>query len=108
MPRITTSAIPIEVVRRASKPLVDELVALLNIPREHFAIEARQDASVRDGEVVPGDPFVEVSLFEREPGIEDRIARIVTRHLQAAGCPHLDLYLTRLERHRYYEDGEPF
>lgn len=108
MPRITTHAIPLEVVRKASRGLVDELEALLKIPREHFAIQVREDPHIQDGEVVSGLPFVEVALFDRGPETEDRIARLVTRHLQEAGCPHLDLYLVRLERPRYYEDGEPF
>ncbi len=108
MPRIATQAIPLEVVLRASGPLVAELSSLLGIPAEHFALEARNDPFVREGAVVAGDPFVEVALFDRGAEAEDRVARIITRHLQAAGCPHLDLYLRRLERPRYYEDGEPF
>lgn len=108
MPRITTHAIPLEVVRKAGGPMTEELAALLGVPREHFAIEVRNDPFVQDGALVPGDPFVEVALFDRGAEAEDRVARIITRHLQAAGCPHLDLYLRRLERPRYYEDGEPF
>lgn len=108
MPRITTHAIPIETVQQASRAMVDELEALLKIPREHFAIEVREDAFVIDGDVVRGLPFVEVALFDRGPELEDRMARLITRHLQEAGCPHLDLYLIHLERPRYYEDGEPF
>jgi hypothetical protein len=108
MPRITTHAIPLEIATRASGPLIEELSAFLDIPREHFALEVRNDPFVRDGDLVTGDPFVEVALFDRGAEAEDRVARAITRHLQNAGCPHLDLYLQRLERHRYYEDGEPF
>ncbi len=108
MPRITTHAIPLETVMKASGPLVDELVGLFGVPREHFALQVRNDPHVRDGALTPGDPFVEVALFDRGPELEDRAARAITRHLQAAGCPHLDLYLWHLERHRYYEDGAPF
>jgi hypothetical protein len=108
MPRLTTHAIPLEVVRRASAALIDDLETLLRIPREHFAIEVREDPSVAEGRVIPGHPFVEVQLFDRGPEVEDAVARTITRHLQGAGCPNLDLYLARLERPRYYEDGEPF
>ena len=108
MPRITTHAIPLEIVMKVSGPLTDDLSALFGIPREHFSLEVRDGNFVRDGALVPGDPFVEMALFDRGPELEDQAARAVTRHLQAAGCPHLDLYLCRLERHRYYEDGEPF
>ncbi|MDP2876477.1 MAG: DUF1904 family protein [Holophaga sp.] len=108
MPRITTHAIALEVVQRASGPMTDDLAALLDIPREHFAFEVRADAFVQDGAVVQGDPFVEVALFDRGPEAEDKAARLITRHFQQAGCPHVDVYLVRLERRRYYEDGEPF
>jgi len=108
MPRISTHAIPLEVVLKASGPLVEELAGFLGIPREHFSLEVRNDPSVRDGALVAGDPFVEVALFDRGAQVEDQVARAITRHLQGAGCLHLDLYLRRLERPRYYEDGLPF
>lgn len=108
MPRITTHAIALETVKKASGPMTEELAALLGVPREHFAIEVRTDPFVREGAVVPGDPFVEVALFDRGAEVEAQAARLITRHFQAAGCPHLDVYLQRLERHRYYEDGVPF
>lgn len=108
MPRITTHAIPLALVQAASTGLIDELAALLDIPREHFALEVRADPFVLDGALVPGDPFIEVALFARGVGLETQTARIITRHFQAAGCPHLDVYLRHLERPRYFEDGEPF
>lgn len=108
MPRITTHAIPLALVQAASRALTDELVALIGVPREHFTLEVRQDPFVADGELVSGDPFVEVALFDRGAEVETEIARTITRNFQAAGCPHLDVYLRRLERPRYYEDGEPF
>ena len=108
MPRITTHAIPLETVCRASGAMLDELEALLKVPREHFALAVREDPFVRDGAVVAGDPFVEVCLFDRGQAAEDHVARIITDHLQRAGCLHVDVYLTRLERHRYFEDGVPF
>ena len=108
MPRIATHAIPLELVREASKPMIDELQSLLKIPREHFEIEVFQNPFVRDGDPAAGHPFVEVSLFDRGTNIEDHVARAITRHFQAVGCPNLDVYLISLERRRYYEDGEPF
>lgn len=108
MPRITTHALPLPLVQTVSRALTDELVALTGVPREHFTLEVRQDPFVADGELVPGDPFVEVALFDRGAEVESEIARAITRNFQAAGIAHLDVYLHRLERPRYYEDGEPF
>lgn len=108
MPRITTHAIPLEIVQRASGPIAADIAALLGIPEEYTTLEVRNDSFVRGGAVVAGDPFVDVWLFDRGAETEDRVARLITRHLQEAGCPQLDLYLHRLERPRYYENGEPF
>jgi len=90
-----------------SGPLADELAALLGVPREHVIIEASGARFVQDGVVTDGDPFVEVAMFERDERLEDAVARLVTRCVQAAGCPHVDLYLRHLVRRRFYEDGEP-
>jgi hypothetical protein len=108
MPRITTHAIPLEVVRSVSTALVDELTQLTSVPRAHFAIEARTDPFVFDGELVAGDPFIEVALFDRGVEAEDAIAGVVTRHFKAALGSAPDVYLVRLERRRYFEDGAHF
>jgi hypothetical protein len=108
MPRITTHAIPLEVVQRASRALVDELAALTGVSRAHFTIEVRRDPFVLDGEIVAGDPFVEIAMFARGEETEDAVAQAVTRHLAAAGAPAADVYVTRLEKRRYYEDGKHF
>ena len=108
MPRITTHAVPLQVVKQASPSLVDELVALTGVPREHFTIQVREDPFVMDGEVVPGHSFVEVALFDRGQDTEDAVALAITRHLKAAGCPAPDVYMVRLERRRYFEDGTHF
>lgn len=108
MPRITTHALSLDTVRKVSGPLTAELAALLGVPQEHFAIEVRADPFVAGGVLVPGDPFIELALFDRGAEAEAQAARLITRHFQDAGCPHLDVYLVRLERHRYFEDGVPF
>lgn len=108
MPRITTHAIPLDVVRRVSASLVDELVALTGVPRAHFAIQVRADPFVVDGAIVAGDPFVEIALFDRGQAAEDAIAAAVTRHLAEALGAAPDVYLVRLERRRYFEDGKHF
>jgi phenylpyruvate tautomerase PptA (4-oxalocrotonate tautomerase family) len=57
---------------------------------------------------VAGDPFVEVALFDRGVEAEDAIAAVVTRHFKAALGSAPDVYLVRLERRRYFEDGAHF
>ncbi len=108
MPRIITHAIPLDVVRTVSGPLVDELAALLNISRDHLVLEVRNDPFVQDGAVVSSHPFVEVWLFPRGRDQETTLARALTRHLKAAGCPAPDVAISYFQRERYFEDGEPF
>ena len=108
MPRITTHAIPLEVVRAVSTALVDDLVKLTNVPRAHFTLEVRADPFVLDGAVVAGEPFIELALFDRGQEMEDALAALLTRHFKAALGAAPDVYLQRLERRRYYEDGAHF
>jgi len=108
MPRITTYAIDIEVVKKASSPIADEIAALISIPREYVIFQVNQDSFIKDGKVATADPFIEVCLFDRGLDKEDLIAQIITREFKSAGCPAPDVYLTRLERRRYFENGEHF
>lgn len=108
MPRIRTHAIPLEIVKAASGPMLDDLAELLGIPGEYLTLQACGDVYIQDGQVAQGDPFVEVFLFERSPEMEKKLAERITTHLQAAGCAHLDVAILHFERSRYFEDGVPF
>ncbi len=108
MPRITTHALDLETVKRASLSISADIARLLEIPPEYVTIQVSSDPFIRGGQVVPGDPFVEIALFDRGSEKEDEVARIVTRRLQEAGCPALDVYLAPLEKRRYFENGEHF
>lgn len=108
MPRLTTYGINSKIVKKVCCPLADDLAHLLGIPREYIAFRVNQDLFIQDGEEVQGDPFVEVCLFDRGQEKEDEIAKIVTKHFRAQGCEAIDVYLTRLERRRYFENGEHF
>jgi len=108
MPRIQCHGIADDVIRTVSTHLVDELENLLNVPREYFQLSTVQERYFADGKAVGGHPFVEVSLFDRGAEQEMRVAAIITRYLQEAGIPHVDLVIHHLERKRYFEDGKPF
>lgn len=108
MPRIITYAIELDVVKAASGPIAEDIAALLDIPEEHVVIQVNRDVFVQDAEVVPSYPFVEVCLFDRGQQKEDEIARILTKRFRAEGCDDIEVYLTKLERRRYFENGEHF
>ncbi len=108
MPRMATFGISVEVVKRLSRPLIDDLVALTKVPRDHFTIQVNNDIFVHDGVEVLPDPFVEICLFERGESTEDAFAKIVTKHFQDNGVTSIDVYITHLERRRYFENGNHF
>jgi hypothetical protein len=108
MPRITTYGVPVAVVKKISRAMVDELAQVTSTPREHFSLRVNCDVAVFDGAEIAPDAFVEVCLFERGDVVEDRIAGIVTRHLQEAGFSSVEVYLTQLLRRKYFENGQHY
>ena len=108
MPRITTYSINPSIVKKAAQAIAVEVSKLIAIPQEYVVIQVNQDIFLQGENQVEGEPFVEVSLFDRGQEKEDEVARIITRELNRAGCPAVDIYLTRLEKRRYFENGEHF
>lgn len=91
-----------------SKGLTDELQALLDVPREYFTIEHVDSMFIMDGKVAAEYPIINVYWFDRGQVIEEKVAKIITRHVQAAGYKDVDVIFTILEKSRYYENGEHF
>ncbi|OFZ18335.1 MAG: hypothetical protein A2X94_12335 [Bdellovibrionales bacterium GWB1_55_8] len=108
MPRITTYAISFETVKKASSAIQEQISSLLSLPSEYVTIAVNADTFIQDGAVVQGSPFVEICLFDRGEEQEDAIAHVVTAELRKSGCGDVDVYLTKLERRRYFENGKHF
>lgn len=108
MPRLTTYALDLSTVQKMSADLVQETAAVIGCPAEYVTLQANLDAFIRDGQLVKGDPFVEVCMFEREQDKEDQLAQLLTNIFKRHGIPAVDIYLTHLSRRRYYENGEHF
>lgn len=108
MPRIRTHAIDLETVKRASQTITQGLMDLFKIPEDYVSLQVCQDVFIVNGQPSQGLPFVEVALFPRGPELEAAMARLITKALQDAGCPHLDLVILPLEPKGYFEDGEAF
>lgn len=108
MPRITTFNIDLEIVKRASKDIINDIATFLKIDSSHISIQVNQDKFIFNGEIKKSHPFVELALFDRTIEVEDNIARIVTDHFLESGCASLDLYIVKLEPRRYFENGEHF
>ncbi len=108
MPHITLHGISLDLAKRVSAPLLDDLAALTGTPRDHFSIRVNRDTFVFDGVEVEPDPFVEIGLFERDSAIEDAMAAKVTEHLRSAGITSVEVYLNHFARRRYFENGSHF
>jgi len=91
-----------------SKDLVDELQELIQCPRDYFSIELSQSSFIFDGEFVEGPPEVDVFWFDRGQEIQDKTAKIITKHIDSIGYKNVDVIFHTLEESRYYENGEHF
>lgn len=101
MPRLTTYALDLEIVQKISSDLIKETAALIGCPAEYVTLQANQDAFLREGKVVKGDPYIEICMFEREQEKEDQLALLLTDLLKRHGIAGVDIYLTHLSRRRY-------
>ena len=81
---------------------------LLGISKDLVTIQVNRDIFIHEGAERSGDAFIEICLFDRGQEKEDQIAKTVTNAFKNAGVPALDIYLTNLEKRRYFENGEHF
>lgn len=108
MPQIKARNIKPESLCNISKNLIDELQCLLDCPRDYFTIEVIHSTFIDDGKITNGDPYVEISWFDRGQEIQDKVAKIITSHLQKEGYKNVDVFFTLFEKNCYYENGEHF
>lgn len=108
MPQVKIRGIETEIVRQISKQLIDELAVLTQSPRDYFTLEVIHSTFIMDGAVVPAYPFVEIAWFDRGQEIQDQVAQAISRLLNQASYPSVDIMFTVLEKPRYYENGEHY
>lgn len=102
VPKLNFKAVEVEDVRSISAGLLDDLEALLQVPRQNLFIEVSPSVFVRDGEVENGIPVVEVEWLPRGRDVQDRAAEIITKRLAEAGYDTADLIFTMLDQERFY------
>jgi len=108
MPQLTFKGIKRQCVIDMSKALIDELETIINVPREHFALEHVDSMYIMDGKEAVEYPLIYVSLFDRGREAEDKVAKVITKYVHIAGYKNVDVIFTILEKSRYYENGEHF
>lgn len=108
MPILKIKGLDVANICKISKELIDELQELLQCPRDYFSLSAEQALYIRDGEIVDGDPVVEVSWFDRGQEVQDKAAEIVTRYIISLGYSSVDVIFVIFDENRYYENGKHF
>ncbi|MCO1602158.1 DUF1904 domain-containing protein [Desulfosporosinus nitroreducens] len=108
MPQIKIRGIEIDMIRKLSTRLIDELTIVTQSPKNDFTLEMIHSTFVLDGEVATSYPFVEIAWFDRGQEIQDQVAQTISKLINEAGCPSVDIMFTILEKPRYYENGEHY
>lgn len=108
MPQLTFKNIKRQSVIDMSKTLIDDLQAIIDVPREYFTIDHVDSMYIMDGKQAEEYPLVYVNLFDRGSEAESKVAKTITKHVHSAGYKNVDVIFTILERCRYYENGEHF
>ena len=108
MPQIKARNIKKEDLCKISKPLVDELQNMLGCPRDYFTIELIHSTFIQDGDVTDGYPYVEIAWFDRGQETQNKVAKLITSHLQKVGYENVDVFFTLFQKNSYYENGEHF
>lgn len=108
MPALKFKSIDENKALSISKQLIDELQELIQCPREYFSIELVQSKFIMDGIFVEGPQMVDVFWFDRGQEVQDKAAKIITKHINSVGYENVDIIFYSLEKNKYYENGEHF
>lgn len=108
MPALKLKAIDAKKALTISKVLIDELQELIQCPRDYFSIEVTQSKFIMDGKFVGGPQTVDVFWFDRGQDVQDKVAKIITKHINSIGYKSVDVVFHTLEEKKYYENGEHF
>lgn len=108
MPALKFNSIDGKRALTISNELIDELQELIQCPRDYFSIEVIQSKFIMDGKFVGGPQTVDVLWFDRGQDIQDKAAKIITKHISAIGYKNVDVIFHPLDHSKYYENGEHF
>ncbi len=96
-------------VASLSCALPKTLASLLHTTEDNFTVEKVATQVYRDGEIVDGDPMIEVLWFDRGRDTQDAAAKAITeiakRHTSSE---FIAVVFTALPKTAYYENGTHF
>lgn len=110
MPHLRFRGMARATVKEISKTLVTTLAPVISSPENHFVLEFIPAEFVRDGQIITGQPLIEVLWFTRPQALQDQVATLITEAMRAYLEPSQDLCIifTALEGHNYYENGQHY
>ena len=108
MPMLKFKGIETQEVCTISKNLIDQLQELIQCPRDYFNLSVDKSVYIKDGKIIKGEPIVEVSWSDRGQEVQDKVAQIITKHVNSLEYPNVDVIFFTLDESKYYENGEHF
>lgn len=109
MPHIKFRGMKREEVQELSIELLNELVKLIDIPREHFTLELEESTFFHDGQLDKNAyPFVNVEWFDRGIVTMQATAEIITNAIKTYNYNDVGIYFKNLQKEHYYENGKHF
>ncbi|MBN2795285.1 MAG: DUF1904 family protein [Clostridia bacterium] len=109
MPHIKFRGMKRDEVQEMSTELLNALVNLINVPRDHFTLELEESTFFHDGELHKNAyPFVNVEWFDRGVQTMQAAAEIITKAIKAYPYNDVTVYFTNLNKEHYFENGEHF
>lgn len=103
MPRIKTHNISIEIAKKASTEIIEQVSNLVKCDPAHVTIQVCQDKFVAYGKEIQSHPFVELALITRPKEVEHQLVQIISDAFLKAGCQSVDLYIVHLSADCYFE-----
>jgi len=108
MPHLRVRGMKEEELVEISKELLDEMVRIIEVPRDHFTIEHVHSTFVYDGQTDANRyPFVDVLWFDRDH-LMDEVAKKITSIIKRFDYEDVAVYFTNLKKNQYYENGQHF
>lgn len=108
MPQLVFRGVEPQTLKSISKTMIDELVEICECPRDYFTLEVLNSTYIFDGDEVESYPFINVYWFDRGQEVKDKIASVISKHLNASGLETVDIIFNPLKAEDYYENATHF
>ena len=108
MPHLRVRGMKEEELVSISKELLEELVRIIDVPKDHFTIEHIHSTFIYDGQIDGNRyPFIELLWFDRSHLMKE-VATVITDKIKQFDYADVAVYFRNLKKDHYYENGEHF